>query len=210
MGNLFLHSIPKLGVDSYSLIPNVKIVERGAISSKFIEIGIYELTQAIDYVHSVKYGYNSNYDDPLILFKENKGTCTSKHTTIARLAKELNIPLFKNVGIYKMTEEIVTGTQEILNVHHIPYIPMIHCFLVYQQKRFDLTEGNLNGKNRVIDEFIQIKQVPPDFSQKEEYSWYKEVLRSVVLKLDEMKGTKEIEILKARQKGIFLLKSKIV
>ncbi len=196
-------------MDVISLIPNVKLVERGFISRKFLELGITELSQAIKYVHSMKYGYNSNYDDPLILFKENKGTCTSKHATIARLAEELDIPLFKTVGIYKMTEEIVTGTQEILNDHDIPYIPMIHCFLVYQQHRFDLTEGNSNGKNRAIDDFIQSKQVSPDFSQKEEYFWYKDVLRGVILKSDEMKGTKEIEILKARQKGILLLKSKI-
>ncbi len=196
-------------MDVISLIPTVKLMERGLISRKFLELGITELSQAIEYVHSMKYGYNSNYDDPFILFKENKGTCTSKHATIARLAKELDIPLFKTVGIYKMTEEIVTGTQDILTEHDIPYIPMIHCFLVFQQYRFDLTEGNANGKNRPINEFIQVKQVSPDFSQNEEYLWYKDVLRNAILKSPEMIGIKEIEILKARQKGILLLKSKV-
>ncbi|OLS14387.1 MAG: hypothetical protein RBG13Loki_2036 [Promethearchaeota archaeon CR_4] len=204
-----MHFTFNFSMDAISLIPKVKLVEKGLISRKFLEIGLLEFSQAIQYVHSVKYGYNSNYDDPLILFKENKGTCTSKHATIARLAEEQDIPLFKNVGIYKMTEEIVTGTQEILTAHDIPYIPMIHCFLVYQQHRFDLTEGNANGKKRPINNFIQIKQVSPEFSQKEEYLWFKDVLRGVILKSDEMKGTKEIEILKARQKGILLLKSKI-
>lgn len=42
----------------------------------------------------------------MILFKEEKGTCTSKHAVIAGLAEELNIPLYKHVGIYKLTEEI--------------------------------------------------------------------------------------------------------
>ncbi len=83
-------------------------------------------------MHNVEYGYNTNYDDKFIFFKEKKGSCTSKHAVIAGLAEELNIPLSKHVGIYKFTEEISTGTKEILKKYKIPYVPMIHCFLVYR------------------------------------------------------------------------------
>ena len=30
---------------------------------------------------------------------------------------------------------------------------MIHCFLIYDSYRVDLTEGNNNGKNHSIEEF---------------------------------------------------------
>jgi len=45
-----------------------------------------------------------------------------------------------------MTEDIVTGTQPIRANYNLPHIPMVHCFLVYQDFRVDLTEDNQNEK----------------------------------------------------------------
>jgi hypothetical protein len=50
---------------------------------------------------------------------------------------------------------------------------MIHCFLVYENYRVDLTEGNSNGKNRFIKEFVYIQQVAPNISAKDEYLLYR-------------------------------------
>ncbi|MFW9773443.1 MAG: hypothetical protein ACFFEO_14935, partial [Candidatus Thorarchaeota archaeon] len=133
-------------MDSYDYLPDGKIIPQGELSKKFLELGIKSFKEACKYIHEIEYGYNSTYEDDLILFKENKGTCTTKHAIIAGLARELDIPLHKNVGVYKFTEEITTGAQEILKKYSIPYVPMVHCFLVYKEYRFDLTEGNNNGK----------------------------------------------------------------
>jgi hypothetical protein len=157
----------------------------------------------------MEYGYNSTYDDDMILFKENKGTCTTKHAVIAGLARELKIPLHKNVGVYKFTEEITTGTQEILNKYDLPYVPMVHCFLVYDKYRFDLTEGNDNGKKISIKEFIETREVDPFISRRDEYMWYKKVLKEKILPSKEMEGIKERNLLKAREESILLLKSSI-
>ena len=102
-------------MDSYDKIPDAEIKPIGIISKKFLELGINSFKEACMYVHNIEYGYNTNYDDKLIFFKEKKGTCTSKHATIAQLAKELNIPMNKHVGVYKLTEEIAIGTNKILS-----------------------------------------------------------------------------------------------
>ena len=44
------------------------------------------------------YGYNSDRDDLLILFREGFGSCTTKHAVIATLAGELGLPVVKNIG----------------------------------------------------------------------------------------------------------------
>jgi len=41
---------------------------------------------------------------------------------------------------------ISTGANEIVKKYNIPYVTMVHCFLVYRNLRFDLTEGNCNVK----------------------------------------------------------------
>ena len=196
-------------MDSYEKLPDAEIKSIGELSNKFLELGIKTFKEACDYVHNIEYGYNTNYDDKFIFFKEKRGSCTSKHAVIAGLAEELNIPLYKHVGVYKFTEEISTGTEEILKKYDIPYVPMIHCFLVYKDNQFDLTEGNCNGKNTSIEAFIHEEEVDPFITTKDEYLLFKKVIKDSVLPSIEMKGIRERTILKAREEAIFLLKENV-
>ncbi len=145
----------------------------------------------------------------MILFKENKGTCTTKHAVIATLAQELDLPIVKSVGIYAMTEEIVTGTDKILTKYRLPYVPMIHCFLVYGEYRVDLSEGNNNGKNRPIEDFLFTEQVEPNISAKDEYLLYRRALKDHILKQKELKEVDIQQILHAREEGLKQLKRNI-
>jgi hypothetical protein len=142
----------------------------------------------------------------MILFKENKGTCTTKHAVIATLAGELKLPIEKNVGVYAMTEDIVTGTNEILTKYNLPYVPMIHCFLVCGEYRVDLSEGNKNGKNLPIDDFLFTQQVEPNISARDEYMLFRKALKDHILVREELKGVDIRQILHAREEGLKLLK----
>ena len=108
-----------------------------------------------------------------------------------------------------MNEDLVTGTQHILEKYHLPYLPMIHCFLVFDSFRVDLTEGNDNGKNHSIEEFLFTKNVIPNISEKDEYLLYKSTLKDHIMNRAEMKGIKMVDVLRARTDGIALLRSKI-
>jgi len=193
-------------MDSYEYLPDKLIKPLGDISKKFLKLGIKSFKDACIYVHNVEYGYNSNYDDNMIFFKENKGSCTSKHATIAGLAEELDIPLYKYVCVYKFTEEITTGAKVILKEYNIPYVPMVHCFLVYEKYRFDLTEGNYNGKKQPVEEHIYSIKVDAFISRKDEYLLFKKILKEHILPSKEMEGIKERTLLKAREQSIVLLK----
>ncbi|MBY9009289.1 MAG: hypothetical protein KGD74_05430 [Candidatus Lokiarchaeota archaeon] len=192
-------------MDSYDKLPDAEIKPVGELSIKFLDLGIKTFRGACDYVHKIDYGYNTNYEDKMILFKEKRGSCTSKHAVIASLAKELKIPLYKHVCVYKFTEEITTGVDEILKKFEIPYVPMVHCFLVYENYQFDLTEGNHNGKKTHIDECIHSERVDPFISRKDEYLLFKKVLKEKILPSKEMEGITEKILLKARAKSIDLL-----
>ncbi|MBD3214836.1 MAG: hypothetical protein GF311_19650 [Candidatus Lokiarchaeota archaeon] len=196
-------------MDSYDNLPDKKIVPKGEMSEKFLSLGIDSFKKACLYVHEQEYGYNSDYSDHMIFFKEGKGSCTSKHAVIAALADELGIPIYKKVAIYELTEEITDGARKVIEKYGIPYIPMQHCFLVYEDYRFDLTEGNNNGKKTSIDEFIHTEKVNPFISKKDEYLILKKVLREKILLSENMKDIDEKTLLKAREEGIKLLKKNI-
>ena len=196
-------------MDSYELFPQLDITSSGEISSKFLKLGINTFQEACNFVHNLEYGYNSDADDRWILFKELKGSCTPKHAVIAGLAEELKIPLYKHVGIYKFTEDIVKGAQKIIDKYQIPYIPIVHCFLVHKNHPFDLTEGNFNGKETSIEEFLHEEQVEPFISRKDEYLLYRRALEEKILPSHDFAGISIKIILKAREEAIILLHEKI-
>jgi len=196
-------------MDKFTVFPDKSLSNDGIISAEFLSLGIKTFLQACRYVQELPYGYNSDRDDLMILFKEKKGTCTTKHAVIATLAEELNLSIEKSIGIYAMTEQIVTGTDEILKKHHLPYVPMIHCFLFYGQYRVDLSEGNNNGKNQSIEEFLFTQRVEPNISEKAEYLLYRKALKDHILKRKEMEGVEITQILRAREQGLQLLKKNI-
>jgi hypothetical protein len=94
-------------MDDFRVFPDKHIAVEAPVSMVFIDLGITSFQKACRYVHEVPYGYNSNSDDLMILFKETKGNLHHQHAVIGTLARELALPIHKNVGIYAMTEEIV-------------------------------------------------------------------------------------------------------
>ena len=110
------------------------------------------------------------------------------------------------LGIYAMTEALVTGTQEILGRFGLPYVPMIHCFLSYQDHCVDLSEGNDNGKNGPIDQFLFTAEVAATITAKDEYRLYRRALKDNVLCRPELEGTAMKTLLKAREEGLAVLR----
>ena len=102
-------------MDDFIVFPDKRIAENGPVSKMFIDLGIKSLHEACRYVHELPYGYNSNSDDLMILFKEKKGTCTTKHAVIGTLAQELALPVHKNVGRVP-----IKASRTMRNVHHSP------------------------------------------------------------------------------------------
>ena len=196
-------------IKKHIVFPDKIIVEAGPIARAFLNMGIKDFHNACRYVHQLPYGYNSNRDDLMILFKENMGNCTTKHAVIGTLAAELNLAIVKNIGIYAMTEEIVTGAEKILIKYDLPYVPMLHCFLVNQDNYVDLSEGNKNGKNGPIENFLYTAKVAVNISGKDEYLLYRKILKDNILPRQELNGMSLKIILKAREDGLALLKTNI-
>jgi hypothetical protein len=196
-------------MDPLNVLPDFTIAPVGMISEQFLKMHISSFRAACEYIHQLPYGYNTDRDEPMGLFKESKGTCTTKHAVIATLAQELGNPIHKHIGIYAMTETLVTGTDAILEKYKLPYLPMVHCFLKFQTFRVDLTEGNLNGKNSSIEEFIYTVMVEPNISGRDEYLLYRKALQDHIVIRPEFERISIKTVLKAREEGLALLKINI-
>jgi hypothetical protein len=160
-----------------NVLPDVTLRARGVVSEQFLQQGLKTFHAACQWTQELPYGVNSNNEDSMILFEELRGTCTTKHGAIARLAAEHNLPIHKNLGFYRLNDEIVTGVNALLAPHGLDFIPQIHCFLAYENCRVDLTEGNCNGKNQTIEDYDFVISVAPDLTHEQHQAYYLKHLR---------------------------------
>ena len=72
---------------------------------------------------------------------------------------------------------MVTGVTPILQRYGLDFIPQINCFLVYEDLRVDLTEGNCNGKNQTIEHYDFVVQVQPDIDEQLDIYYYLSYLK---------------------------------
>jgi hypothetical protein len=196
-------------MDPIDRLPNAPIGLAGPVSRRFRAAGIETFQGACRHVQGMPYGLNRSQAGPLVLFEEGRGTCTTKHAAIASLAAELELDVRRVSSVYPMTESLVTGSAAICRRYDLPYVPMIHCFLVHGPFRVDLTEGNRNGKNRPIDDFLHVERRQTDLDAKDEYRMYRRVLTDVVLPRPEMHGVRLKSLLRAREEALTLLKARL-
>lgn len=166
----------------------------------FLHRGVATFHAACRWVHALPYGCNSTTERVAVLFEDGQGTCFTKHGVIARLAAELELPIRKQVGFYRLTDEIVTGVGALLRPLDLPFVPQLHCFLQYEDVRVDLTDGNRNGKNRTIDDYDFVVPVPPESTRAELERLYLDHLqryRAIEPRLAATPVTTVVEVAKA-------------
>ena len=93
-------------MDPIAALPNTQIRPGQPMSDAFLAREVTTYLHACHWVKDLPYGSNSRIDAPLIVFIEGRGTCFTKHGAIARLAGELALDVHKNLGFYRLTEDI--------------------------------------------------------------------------------------------------------
>lgn len=119
-------------------IPNFQLAP-GPITDLITSFGIHHFHQAIEWVWKLPYGRNSDRTNFLLLPIERKGTCSTKHAFLAAIAKEQKIPLYLNIGMFMMSEENTPGVGAVLSNFQLAELPEAHCYLKYDEMRFDFT-----------------------------------------------------------------------
>lgn len=106
----------------------------------------------VGFVRRLPYGRNANRSDFSLVMKELKGTCSSKHAFLKKIADLNHIDNVKLViGLYKMnnvnTPKIETTIAEV----GLPYIPEAHCYLVINKERIDITSEQSDFEKLALD-----------------------------------------------------------
>lgn len=152
-----------------------------AITQQFSAIGISDWSQLIAYIQQLPYGRTTNRADLSLVIKEQKGTCSSKHALLKKVA-DLNgikgIQLI--ISIYKMSETNTPGIGQELTNNGLAYIPEAHCYLKVNGIQTDYTATDASFKKiqaDILEELIinpeQITSFKVDYHKKYIKSWLK-------------------------------------
>src|SRR5215472_10497922 len=142
-------------------LPAVRLGTGGPTTAAFVERGISRFRDAAQFVASLPYGRNSNRSDHLVVFRENKGTCSTKHRLLARLAQEQNLPITLCIGIYEMDGLNTPGVGAVLERRGFTSIPEAHCYLKRGSKRIDVTLAGGNVARAPIERvFVEVAISP--------------------------------------------------
>lgn len=134
----------------------------GPVTASFLHIKKFDLRCAAGYVCELPYGRNSDPSDPLVVLAEQRGTCSTKHALIRRLAIEQGYDLALMLGIFEMTDENTPGVGKVLRRYGISGLVEAHCYLRYMNRRIDLTRARSEDRNvEPLEHFLHEEEIDP-------------------------------------------------
>jgi hypothetical protein len=148
-------------MDSWNALEPVALRPAGEISAAFIQTGSLDYRAAARFVSRLRYGRNSLAHGPLAVLREGRGTCTTKHALLRRLAIEQDLEIALVVGIYQMNAQNTPGVGRVLQKYGLVSLPEAHCYLRFRGNRIDVTgeNGALREPEFVFEEDIVPEQI---------------------------------------------------
>jgi len=108
------------------------------------------------------YGRNIDPTDVLAVIKERRGTCSTKHALLRRLAMEQDLSLALIIEIYEMNQSNTPGVGTVLKKYGLPSLPEAHCYLRSGHKRIDVTRITSDFALESITRFIHEEEISPE------------------------------------------------
>ena len=149
-------------MDSWDAFEPVSLKPSGIVTEAFLAKEILDFRAAAAYVEQLPYGRNTPPSEVLTVIREGRGTCSTKHALLRRLALEQDLDVALVIGIYEMTESNTPGVGMILAAHSLHCLPEAHCYLRLGQRRIDVTRGLGRVQATPIMSFLYEEEIAPD------------------------------------------------
>lgn len=121
------------------LLPDNELIGRGPLTAIARFRGFATYRQAATAVWQLPYGRNTSKGDLRLVLLEGRGTCSTKHAFLRKLAEEQRLRVALVLAFYEMTEDNTPGVGRALEAHGVTSVLEAHCFLLYKGHMIDLT-----------------------------------------------------------------------
>ncbi len=142
------------------------ITSNGVLSDYCLSHNIIDFESLSQWLRHLPYGRTTCRKDLTQLFRENRGTCSSKHGLFKSVAMENNYPDFKlMIGLYKMNSRNTAGIKGALVNTGLEYIPEAHSYIRWKNVTLDLTNANSSFENIKSDIIEELEIEPSQIGQ---------------------------------------------
>ena len=167
---------------------NTIFTSKDPLTTLVTNLGIHNWNELTTYIQQLPYGRNENRTDFSLVLTEQRGTCSSKHAVLKKIAELNNFTHIKLViGIYKMNSQNTPKIGETLKNSFLAYIPEAHCYLKIENKRFDFT--NIDSiacafEKDLLEEIEILPEQVTEFKIKKHQNFLKNWLNKQQIELD--------------------------
>jgi len=159
--------------------PNHPLPSNDALTKLAISYGITSWSEIVEFVKKLPYGRTTNRTDFGLVISEKKGSCSSKHAFLKRIADLNTIPNVKLIlCIYQMNPLNTPKIGAVLSTNALEFIPEAHCYLKINGNRIDITTQDSEFKTIEQDiiheleiEADQVVSFKVDYHQKFIKNW---------------------------------------
>ncbi|OOV27926.1 hypothetical protein BXU11_10455 [Flavobacterium sp. LM5] len=138
-------------------------------------------SELIEFIQKLPYGRNQNREDFSLVIKEKKGTCSSKHSFLKKVAELNNFDNVKLIlGMYRMNNLNTPKIGETLLESGLEYIPEAHCYLKLNNQRIDITNCNSDIENLICD-IIEEIEIEPEQVNTFKVDYHKKYMQNWVI-----------------------------
>ena len=141
--------------------PN-SILKYGQATELLKPYNINTFHEAVLWVWKLPYGRTAEPSNYLLVPIEKKGACSSKHAFLAEIATEQAVALQLYIGIFMMDRKNTPGIGSILEDHHLDSIPEAHCYLLFQNERYDFTSYDISSSPHPQLDFLHEELIQPN------------------------------------------------
>jgi hypothetical protein len=190
---------------SWDVFEPVVLKPAGEISDAFIRVGSLDYRAAARLVSGLPYGRNATLHDPLVVMREGRGTCSSKHALLHRLATEQGLEVSLVIGIYEMHERNTPGVGPILKKHELAMLPEAHCYLRFRGHRIDVTRQISAHSAEPIAHFLHEEDITPEQIGDYKMTLHRKFLRQWIAETGAARGRDLSDIWRIREECIAAL-----
>jgi hypothetical protein len=190
-------------LDTLERLTNRPLAADGPVTRLFRAAGIHDFAGAARHLLRLPYGRIADRSRFWLVLEEGRGTCTTKHATLAELAREQGIDVQLTFGIYEMSERNTPGVGQVLSKYGLACIPEAHCYLYYRGERIDVT-GVPPGAEP-IDGFLHEEPIETDQIGAYKNDLHKRFLRDWATRSDAAQGRSLEELWRIREECIAAL-----
>jgi hypothetical protein len=139
--------------------------------------GIRDWSGLLDFVKALPYGRNANREDLSLVLKEGQGTCSSKHSLLKKVAQNNQIDNVKLIlSIYKMNHLNTPVVENSIIESGLEYIPEAHCYLLLNNRKYDLTSATASIHN-LSDDIIEEMEIESEQVNTYKVEYHKDFLK---------------------------------